>query len=61
MRDRCLCKNMQKVVSEFGVQVNWLVLGSQFRCPTVGGSPTSGLLRMKKGLGCGLCRSLYEG
>ncbi len=22
MRDRCLCKNMQKVVSEFGVQVS---------------------------------------
>ncbi len=25
MRDRCLCKNMQKVVSEFGVQINMSV------------------------------------
>ena len=26
MRDRCLCKNMQKVVSEFGVQITGLVV-----------------------------------
>ena len=29
MRDRCLCKNMQKVVSEFGVQINVYTKGGR--------------------------------